>query len=73
LIKRYMLSKTNYRTILSQIISSIQSNEKIILEISIDEHYMINDIIKYLRHYGLSVVYGDNNNEIIRLLVIKRD
>jgi len=73
LIKRYMLSKTNYKTILPQIISSIQSSEKIILEISIEEHYIINDIIKHLRNYGLSVVYGDNNDEIIRLLVIKRD
>jgi len=73
LIKKYVVSKANYKTIISQIVSSIQSNEKVVLEISMNEYYIINEVIKYLRSHGLSVVDGDNNDEIIKLFVVKRD
>ncbi|MGC9147889.1 MAG: hypothetical protein ACP5GI_00355 [Sulfolobales archaeon] len=73
MIKKYVVSKANYKTIISQIVSSIQSNEKVVLEISMNEYYIINEVIKYLRSHGLSVVDGDNNDEIIKLFVVKRD
>lgn len=72
MIKRFKLSKKDYKQILAQIISVLEVEERAIIEIPIDDHEIINTVIRELREHDISTIYGENTEEIIRLIIEKR-